>query len=365
VAQGATGPAADLLAEGTTEQRPMGSSLLLPPDAIPTLSVLASTEGPREGAEFPMFLPIIIASTDPSQPATFVDLPPTAVGPLSVHAKGYAVPWARLLPSGTVRLPSMPPPAAIRFPSGPAITDAELLVPVTTPALSCQAGGSLTWLLFCSEWRSEELEQTIEGLSVQIGAENHRMVLVGPIDGSVHGLANSLFKDRIMIVRDSQNVVAELSTLFVCYVGSGVILHDNRSAALLTDMLSDPEIASATCALVAAERRGKNWHASIADAGEISGATGSGTSGWPSFAQVLWRTSFPVSKPPVKLWVARSRSVKKWLGMRPPQRLTAGTHVCTTLITASYFGSGKNNASEVRVPPAPDERATKIRALFG
>jgi hypothetical protein len=72
-----------------------------------------------------------------------------------------------------------------------------------------------------------------------------------------------------------------------------------------------------------------------------------------------------VASPPRDLWVARSSSAKKWLGSRPPQRLAAGAHVCTTLITASYLGRRRDEAAEVRVPPAPDASAMKATALFG
>jgi len=366
-AEGTTGPAADLLGGGSVEPRRGCGTLVLPPDTVPSLSVLALREGTGEPSDSPLFLPLAIVGPEPSQPATFIDLPLRAPAALAAGASGYTAAWPRYVPAGPVRLPTISAPGAIRVPSGRPLADAELLTPAMGPALALPENGdkAVTWLLFPQEWRSEELAQSLQALAIQSGADIDKVIFVGEVGDTVQALASELFGDRSTTLPEGENVGGHLTTPFVSYVGSGVILHDSRSAAFLTRLLDDPSIASAACALVSAERHGKSWHVSVADAGDIPGAGGSAACESGDVAQLLWRTSFPVRTPPRDLWVARSRSARKWLGSRPPQRLAAGSHVCTTLITASYLGRRSDEASEVRVPPAPDGSAMKATALFG
>lgn len=366
-AEGTAGRAADLLESGSVEQRRGAGTLVLPPDTVPSLSVLTLREGTGEPSDSPLFLPVAIAGPEPSQPATLIDLPLRAPAALGAVASGFAAAWPRYVPERPVRLSPISAPGAIRIPSGRALADAELLTPAMGPALALPENGdkAVTWLLFPQEWRSEELVQSLQALAIQSGADHHKVIFVGEIDEAVQALASELFGERPVALPEGENVGSHLTTPFVSYVGSGVILHDSRSAAFLTHLLDDPSIASAACALVSAERHGKSWHVSVADAGHISGAGGSAARRPDDLAQLLWRSSFPVRTPPRDLWVARSRSAKKWLGNRPPQRLAAGNHVCTTLITASYLGGRSDEASEVRVPPAPDGSAIKATALFG
>jgi hypothetical protein len=366
-AEGATGPAADLLESGSIDRRTVGGTLVIAADMVPSISFVSLTEGNGEPDDSPLFLPIVVAGSDSSQPATFVELPPSAPAVLTAGASGYPAAWPRFVPGRPVRLPSISGPAAVRVPSGRTLADAELLTPAMAPALILPETNSrqLTWLLFPQDWNPDELAQTLQALLLQIGAENHKLALVGTVDDELQTLVTGLFGANAAVFPDAQSAAAELTTPLAGYLGAGVILHDNRLTSILISLLKDRGIASAACALVTTERRGKNWHVSIADAGGI--ATGRGTAAMDSaaVAELFWRTVFPVTQPPRDLWIARSGQVKKWLGDRSPQRLTSGTHVCTTLVTASYLGQRGNDAPEVRVPPAPEELALRARALFG
>ena len=82
---------------------------------------------------------------------------------------------------------------------------------------------------------------------------------------------------------------------------------------------------------------------------------------WPA----LWRSVFPVTRPPQDFWIARTAAVKKWIGPRPPQRVTGGMHLCTTLVSASYVERPGIGGSEIRVPPTASEEAMSVKVLFG
>jgi hypothetical protein len=366
-AQDATGPAADLLGSGSAKPGLGRGTLVLPPDTVPSLSVLTLREGGGDPSECPVFLPLAIVGAEPSQPATLIEVPLSAPAALAARANGYCAAWPHYVPAGSVRFPAISAPGAIRIPNGRAMADAELLTPAMGSALAFpdKDAGALTWLLFPQEWRPEDLPRSLQALAIQTGAADHKVIIVGETGEAAQALAGELFGNRLIAVPEGENVAPHLTTPFVSYLGSGVILHDGRSAAFLTHLLDDPSIASAACALVSAERHGKSWHVSVTDAGHIPAASGSSARDSGEVAQLLWRTNFPVRTPPRDLWVARSSSARKWLGSRPPQRLATGSHVCTTLITASYLGTRSDEAGEVRVPPAPDGSAIKATALFG
>jgi hypothetical protein len=366
-AEGAIGAAADLLGSCAAVQRTGGGSLAISGDMVPSISFLSLTEGEGEPDDSPIFLPVVIAGAESSQPATFVELPKSAPAALAARASGYPAVWPRYVPDRPVRLPVMSDPAAVRVPSGRIIADAELLTPAMGQALLLaeKISSGLTWIVFPQEWRSEDLARSIQGLSLQIGAGNHKLAFVGAVDDGLQALARGLFGDNAALFTDAESAAAALKTPFAGYIGPGVILHDNRCASFLMALLDDPEIASAACALVIAERRGKNWHVSMADAGRMAKSRGTAAVEAGAVPEIFWRSVFPVSQPPRDLWIARSRQVKKWLGNRSPQRLAKGAHVCTTLVTASYLGARGDDAPEVRVPPATEEAALRATVLFG
>lgn len=366
-ADGPAGPAAELLESRSLKLGGGAGILHLAADTVPSLSILGQVEGKHEASESPLFLSMVVAGPEASQPATLLTIPAAAPRAVGESASGYASPWPYLVPQRPLRLPEISKPAAIRIGAHRSIADSELLVPAMGAALAIpgESDDTLTWLIFPQEWDSQQLLQTIRALSAQSGAGRHRIAFVGEVGNEAFDLANRQFEDRVGIFEDRAAAITQLETALAGYVGPGVILHDRRSVSYLAHLLRDPAVASAACALLTAERRGKGWHVSVADVGTLPGTVEQNAAFQSRLPQLLWRTSFPVSKPPKDLWIARRSLVKKWIGSRPPQRLRSGAHVCTTLISASYLKTRSDTSPEIRVPSAADNFALSTRVLFG
>lgn len=341
-------------------------ALNLPFDMVPTLSILGQLRGKAAEKTGPVLLPMMVAGAEASQPATLIGLPANVPASLAKGATGYARPWPCLEAPG-LRFAELKGPAAIRRASDRALTDSELLVPAMGPALAMPdtAGDPLTWLIVPQEWRSGELVQSLRALSVQRHSSIHSIVFLGEPDAEVAALAADLFDGRAAIFPDRAGAIANVATPLIGYLGSAVILHDDRSARFLAHLLEDPEVASAACALVTSERRGKTWHVSVTDAGSIAGTAEEKAAFRANLGKLLWRASYPVEAPPRDLWLARTAIVEKWMQSRPPQRVRSGFHLCTTLVTASFLGAPGEVAPEIRVPPVAPNLSLTAKVLFG
>jgi hypothetical protein len=360
----------DAAAAAETEQpRPKSSILTLASDMIPTIRILGERAGTGDLAEQSVFLPLLIAGTEPSQPATLVELPRCAAMKLGTGASGYPPSWPRFDPGENGRVPISSEPAAIRLPDGREIGDSELLVPCPGPALSVadDSAAGLTWLISAPDWQPEQLVQAIRALSLQAGAAAHVIGFVGQVEALSRTAAQKLFDDRVHFFADLLAAADGIDTPLAGHLGPGVILHDPRSTAVLESLLSDASITSATCILVATEKRGKGWHTSAIDGGAISldlseGRTVAGNYG---DSALPWRATIAISRPPRDLWVARGSSVKSWIKSGAHEPLRKGMHVSTSLVTASYAGERAEHAEEVPLPSATPGRSAKMRLLFG
>jgi hypothetical protein len=353
----------------TGEAEARSGSLALASDMIPTIRILGEREGTGDAASHPVFLPLLIAGEERSQPATLLELPRGASLRLGVGALGYPAPWPRFNPAGRGRVPMSSDPAAIRLPNGRELSDSDLLVPCPGSALGERNENSagLTWLISAGDWQPAQLVQAIRALSLQSGAISHVIGFVGQVDPLCQAVAQEFFGDRVGYFEALAAAAEGIETPLVGHVGPGVILHDPRSVSVLEALLSDQAIASAACVLVTTEKRGKGWHASIVDGGTISLDLSDGrtVAGEYSDSALPWRASIPVSRPPRDLWVARASSVKSWIRSGAPEPLRKGMHVSTSLVTASYLGERADHVPEVPLPSATAGRSTKARALFG
>lgn len=341
-------------------------ALNLPFDVVPTLSILGQLRGKAGEKTSAAVLPIVVAGAEPSQPATLLGLPAKAPASLGKGARGYASPWPCLDTPGLL-FSDFGGPAAVRGASDRALTDSELLVPAMGSALAIPdtSGDPLTWLIVPQEWRSGELVQSLRALSLQRHSSIHSIAYLGEPDADAAKVATDLFDGRAAIFPDRTSAIANVATPLVGYLGSGVILHDDRSARFLAYLLEDPDVASAACALVTSERRGKTWHVAVTDAGSIAGTPEEKAAFPANVGKLLWRASYPVEAPPRDLWVARTAIVEKWMQSRPPQRVKTGFHLCTTLVTASYLGAPAEVAPEIRVPPVAPNLSVTATVLFG
>jgi hypothetical protein len=325
---------------------------VLASDMVPTISALTGV-----GDGEPVLAPLLIAQRDASQPVALVELPKAAPTVVAAGAAGYPTPWPKTLGANGKA------PAAIRLAPTQARGEAELLVPASGASLPLNGGRevSITWLVDAHAFDVE----AAQALLLQSAAAAHSIALVGRRAGAVGEEAAALFGDRAETFTSATAAVASTASDFVGYLARGVILHDNRAIAMLLSLLDDPDVASASCALVTAEKRGKGWHVGVAEAGALAGAFDP-QRGWKGIEpRQLWRCTYPVVSPPRELWLARRQSAQAWLGQGRIAAFKHGSHVCTTLVTASYVKQRRRDQGDFRVPTAPSERALAARTLFG
>lgn len=151
----------------------------------------------------------------------------------------------------------------------------------------------------------------------------------------------------------------------VAYLGEGVVLHDKRTAALLATMLLDPQVTSASCAIISSFRHGKSWRPTLLDEGHLPVDTRLTLAGVrPSPAEMIWRATYAVSSPSSHLWVARTDCVRRWIGN---EKTGDELHLLTSNITASveFRGKGQGKHCPIPIRPASEDRSIRLQALVG
>jgi hypothetical protein len=345
-----------LPADGTRSAA--GGTLVLAGDMIPTISILSAVAA-QDAKRLPeTSLSLIVASAEPSQPATLFEIP-EGVAALQSRSPDFPAAWPQLVARKQSPLPEQGV-AAIRLTSGRELTDAELLFPVPAPSLAMSSAlRSITWLIRMAGSGADLLAPTIQSLASQACSGGDRIILVGEPELAVTELAETLFGSRVRQFAEVETAASTIETELVGYVGAGVILHDVGSAELLRSLLDDPAIETASCPLVHAESAGFNWQVELVDAGYAATAAISSAD-----AQRLWRADYPVANPPRDLWVARTSSLTRWIDSDAPLQPAEGTHVCTSFITASLL-TFQLDETERRRPPIPMGRSIRAEALFG
>ncbi|HET6943435.1 MAG TPA: hypothetical protein VFH89_14875 [Sphingomicrobium sp.] len=345
--------------------RPGGGTLVLAADMVPTLSVLCAAGGAIGKSRRDTLLSLIVAEADVSQPATLFELPPTDSAPFQAPVPGVRSAWPRLI--GKSRKSDGQLVGAIRRRRTRDLTDAELFVPVSGPEpIGSQEPEPITWLIWPEDWDDDVLEQALEALSLSSGAGSQRIALIGNSDAAISDLADRLFPGRTRSYERAEFAADDAETSLVGYLGSGVILHDKRCPRLLSSLMRHDGVATASCAIVSTEARGKTFRTSVIDAGKLAAPSmdaatiqvGEGEAGR------LWRTVYSVARPPRDLWIARFSSLPEWLrsGLRPQD--LSGQHLCTTLVTASALPREGHRTTRIR-PPALKDGALQSEALYG
>jgi hypothetical protein len=364
----ATGPAADILPRTPPSDAVGCGSLLISGNMVPTLHALGLLNGTPGSSETPVMVPLAVSSGEPSQPALIMRLPSASTTLAAATSSDFEMPWPRFVPTRPVANPELNQPWAIRTISSRTLADAELLVPASGSALAVpqKALQGITWLIAPSDWKSEQLLESLEALSLQELVGPQSVIFVGSVTDEATEFAATLFDGRVTSVQEAADVANHLKERYVGYLGPGVLLHDRRCAAFLAQLIADPTIVSATCPLLCVERRGKSCHVSVVDSGTI-GPSGDGpVTSHCDVANVLWRSAFPISRPPRDFWIARSAAVKKWVASPPPLRISARSHLCTTLVTASLLAYEPTEQSAiVSVPKAAQADTISVAALYG
>jgi hypothetical protein len=337
--------------------RKSGTTIVLPADAIPSIDVLCMAAGPATGAD-DLRVPLVVADADPAQPSTLIRMPPLSPSVLVPGTSDYIAAWPRFADTGAA--PAKPLElAAIRHPRRPLVKESEMLVPVAEPALQIDGPDqAVTWLIFPEDWDDDAFRRSLEALALQHGAHSPTVSLVGEVPEPVADKGERLFGNRMSISPDLNSALETVRTPLLGYLGAHVILHDRRTSKVLSALLEDPTTVSASCVLVSAERRGKGWHLSIADAGKFGGEN----SQEPLH---FWRSTYAALRPPRDLWVGRTESVKKWLQRAGPLRPQEGVQLCTSLVTASYVAAKDDRPAHLSPPASAEQRAIQSELLFG
>jgi hypothetical protein len=276
--------------------------------------------------------------------------------------------WPRLI-GGQVSLSGGAfPPGAIRIHKARATTDAELLVPVADaePGQGSQRD-TVTWMVEATGWEKGVLPLAIRSLAQQRGGNSDYLTFIGPVDSISLSLADELFGGRVAAFEDMRRAVANPQTPLVGFIGSDVLLHDVRTAELLSVLLDCDRVSTSTCALIHVERRGKGWHTAAVDAGLLIGK-GEGALDGPDdrpVVQQLWRSHFPVAAPPSKLWLTRAQNLRGWADEAGALSRAADFHLCSFVVSASYVGKNGFRQREPFVPHAPAGHAMKLELHVG
>jgi hypothetical protein len=366
-------PASRFLAEAVSSAssaaRSGKTTLLISHDMVPTIRALTEPLQRSESGDRDVFAPLLVAGADAAQPATWVELPRPLVTLLEALPESRSMTWPRLTAAGRAEVPDDFPAAAIRHRNRKELSDAELLVPVGGDEFADRIDKRqpITWIIQAEGWRDGQLEQSIESLALQIGSDKDTLALVGPVGSKTIEIANNQFDGRVIAFADFSAAARKLSTPFAALIGAGVFLHDRHSALVLSALLQNEAVATASSVLISVERRGKTWHAAIADGGSF--ATGTGASfGEPDpvrLTEELWGATFPVRAPSPQFWVARSSDAAKWLSERGLFSPPVGLHLCTSALTISSIGQTTTAMPPEIVPPVRNDRATRAGTLYG
>jgi hypothetical protein len=342
--------------------------MLMPADAVPSIGILAANSSGEKGlkdAEIP--LPLIVGADDPSQPATLIHLPPVGSTVLDGAPRDYPSASPRVWAADESIATDSVPAAIIRYPKRVLPSDSELLVPVAAPALRLtETTRAITWLVFPEDWDEEVLAQGLETLALQSGPDP-AVVLVGEAEANTISVGRQLFGSRASHAPDVTAALEAAATPLIGYLGAHILLHDARTSAALSALLEDPRVVSASCVVVATEKRGKGWHVSVADAGAFTRMSSADRHAADKLhdSMLLWRATYPALRPPRDLWLARSAAVRGWQQRAGPLRPEEGIQACTSLVTASYLGQQHDRPAHLRPPASAEQRSIRSEALFG
>jgi hypothetical protein len=346
---------AKTLAEVEQRRSPDGGSLVIAGAMIPTITALTEPlSGEVEG-----LATVLLEGVGTDVPAIVVEMPAEAAPLLDRLTPAHHAKWPRLDGSAQDR----GAPQVIRRSAQNPLRDAELFTPLSGPALEATFGQrrGITWVVDASGESSASLVQTLRTLTLQNGADEDCVSLLGKTDRGTVALATQMFAGRLSEAGTLDDVVARVGTPIIGFVANGVMLHDRRTASLFSLLLEPEGVCTASCVMISSERRGKDWHAWIADAETIEDATGETLAPGDAagVASQLWRSNYPVAVPSNVLWVARKEQVADWLGAADTTEDT-GLHICTSMVTASLV----DDPRPVAFAPPSSDRGIRAKLIY-
>ncbi|QIK78089.1 hypothetical protein G7077_03335 [Sphingomonas piscis] len=336
------------LEDGTGPQR-----LILKPDQLPTISGLVQMRAQAETGGSAAELtpaPLLVSDKDPSLPALLISASEKILKVISSLDIGLL----RQLPlvSGGRPLDGVTPVAIRRRRRRPP-SDEQRMVPVSGLAARNTVRAPITWLVDAQDTPDDVFKQQVRSIALQAFAEQDVLVLTGATASKARSAAK-LFPGKVQRQASPRNAIRATDTPLTAIVRANVILHSNLLAGELAAMLQHPEVASASCAMVSAERRGGSLNAKVIHAGGLLGSDA---------ADELWGEIFSVAAPSPHLWMARSNVAKSWL------EGSAGTsvscvHLFSARVSATVVNASDAPTLELVVPRFADT-ATKVERLIG
>ncbi|MBC2651534.1 hypothetical protein [Novosphingobium aerophilum] len=319
-------------------------TLELSADCFPTIGILVASATEHASAPSDQVAVSLICTTeDPALGALAAILPPCCPN-LEVEKPLAA---DRLWPLLLGACPPRGVPGAIRC-DGIVRADARLLEPTAqSVALLGESprSAAVTLVLAPAQWAEDGLAAAMLALARQSGAEIAEVCCLGQAEAGSMRLIELALNVPVRSVFDTPGVLRELRTELVLYLGTGVVLHDHRTLAVLSDLVLRNGIVGAACPLLAHSRQGRDWSLAVADAG--TAICGSASIELASEITRLWDSIMPVATLPDDLWLARRQALS---GSDPVH----GMQILTTQLTASYHGS-RNPAEakiDIMLPPA-------------
>ena len=315
--------------------------LTLTSDMVPTLASV--TEECGSGHHALDTVSFIVSGEERSCASSLIRVPNDLPDELPDH---FVPIYPRLNPiaSGSSQSQQLPV-LAIRMPRSRSLSEAEILVPIAAPFFAPPQSEAVTFIIPVAGRPEDELLEALRSLALQTGTGPRSILFVGDPPASVSRLATRLFSS-VQSAADISNAAALTGTALVGYLEPGVLLHDRRTVAFLTDTLSDPVVASASVVLVSAEPRGKGWIVAPVDAGEFAATDGEAH---PDLALPLWRATVPQIRPPQSFWITRKANLEAWVASAGT---ASGRHLCTSLLTASVRSVGQPIERTLQLPPA-------------
>ena len=352
----------------STNSREGGATVSIGSDMVPTVRLLTEPKTPDKASPDEAFVPFLVAGTDASLPAIAIEFPRQELPMLQMRGLGEGAVgrWPRLLPGANLSLAEGFPAAAIAFPAHREMSDSTLFVPVSGLGTSAHSRSPITWIVEARGWPEDGLAQAVLALSVQSGGSGDCLFFVGEPTPLALALARERIRGGINCFDEVGTAICAAPTEVVGYAAAGVLLHDNRTAGVLASLLNDELVATVSCAMIVVNQSRAGWHAMIADGGSFATPSRATLARAERSAATafLWGSNYPVTVPGAHLWLARKSSLTNWTESSPPQ-LANGVHICSSEVTASYIGEETVSQASVYIPGATEERATRVRALFG
>lgn len=246
------------------------------------------------------------------------------------------------------------------------MSDSTLFVPISDLQEQANPRPAVTWLVDARGWAEGALAQAVHALSQQTGGDGDRLFFLGAPDPAAALAVESKFPSGSISFDDMDSALAAAGTELIGFVGSGVLLHDNRSAAILAALLEKDSVATASCAIVHPKQQSAGGHASLEDGGSFGTSSSDAPGRLERHAAIafLWGSNYPVTAPGRHLWLAHKATLTDWT-KDESRRLGKRFHIFSSEVSASRVGTESPVRVPVFVPRAAGQRVTRVRALFG